>query len=672
MAGTKRWVAPNKTAETMDAKYRSWSGRRRMDEAERLVFEGGLSQSEAARRLGVSRPRLNERVKARRAKLDEAQERASEARREAVSAVGGAGPSAPDEVAPAQPEEEPDFDVHEVVERAWAEAEAELRQPEVKAPALGIDEKRRVGTAVEFIERYFGNVVCPDCDVHHTVPDFHKKIITSATDPAIRRLLVNVAPYHAKSTIVTVYSTLYELVRNPNSRTAIVSKAGDLGEAFLYQIKTFLEDPDAYGDGPNLIDDWGPFVGSVWAQDRIYIANRRSTEKDPSVSVYGYGKQIYGRRFDRMIFDDLADLENQRNPELVAQMLAKTTQEYASRVGKTGKLIFVGTRVSPGDIYSYLDDLPAYNVVRFPCIIDEETGRTLWPEHFPFTAAIEQRQSMPTLEQFQLVYQNIDSPGLGASFPPEVLEKAHDHERVLGHHESGTWRFVLGVDPGGANSQAGYTAMIVLAVDIGTGKRYLVDIMNHKQMKAPQIKDQIIEFCERYPVAEVRVEVNGLQSQLFQYDTELVQKLTARGVRMVPHITHGRNKWDPQFGVESMAPLFYNGMISTPWGDVASRAKFKTLDEQLMLFPMGQYSDLVMAFWFAELGAREIFQRMALPAFDPRMKVPPRIKRRRHVVDFGAREIRGATLEEQLGGHLFGENRERQYVNMPGGVRVLG
>jgi hypothetical protein len=63
---------------------------------------------------------------------------------------------------------------------------------------------------------------------------------------------------------------------------------------------------------------------------------------------------------------------------------------------------------------------------------------------------------------------------------------------------------------------------------------------------------------------------------------------------------------------------------------------------------------------------------MALPAFDPRMKVPPRIKRRRHVVDFGAREIRGATLEEQLGGHLFGENRERQYVNMPGGVRVLG
>ncbi len=397
------------------------------------------------------------------------------------------------------------------------------------------------------------------------------------------------------------------------------------------------------------------------------VAGRQSREKDPTVSSYGVGAQIYGYRFDRMIFDDIADLENQRNPDRIQEMLQWATQECASRVGKTGKLLFFGTRVSPGDIYSHLENLPAFEVIRYPCILDELEGRTLWEDHFPYRSAVEQRDSM-SLEQFQLVYQNVDTMGHGAAFPLDVLERSQDPERPLGHYDP-AWRLVLGVDPAGAGEQAGFTAMVVMGIDMNTGKRYIVDLVNHKQMRAPQIKDQILEFADRYPLTEIWVEVNGLQSQLFQYDTELIQKITQRGVRCVPHITHKGNKWDDQFGVEAMGPMFYNQQISCPWMDINSRKKCGELHEQLAQFPMGLVNDLVMAMWFANLGCNALFQRFKLPAFDSRARVPARLRNRRHIVDFGAQEVRAPTRDE-VADPLGRAPEPVQLVNVAAGISV--
>jgi hypothetical protein len=642
-----------KAAAQMDARYVGWSSRRRMEEAVRLVRDHGLSQSEAARRCGVTRARLNEHIQSHRKIAEEHAQRSEDARRERVEAFDRA-------------------------QNASFTPESSVLGPVVQvSPPIVLDgaseavisvtnERRRIPPAAEFQRMYFGKVICPDCGVHHEVPDFHDEMLTKITDPAVRRLLINVAPYHAKSTVGSVYSTVYEICRDPNSRTAIVSKAERLAKNFLYQIKKFLTDPMVYGDGPNLIEDWGPFYNqNQWSNTEIYVAGRQSPEKDPTVSVFGVGALIYGYRFDRMIFDDIADLENQRNPDRVAEQLQWTTQECASRVGKTGKLIFVGTRISPGDIYSYLKQLPAFEVITYPVIKDEQTREMLWGEHFPYVSADEQRNSM-TIEQFQLVYQNVDTLGAGAAFPYEVVARAEDVERSLGHYEP-EWQLVLGVDPAGAGEQAGFTAMVVLGVDIQTGRRYLVDMVNHKQMRAPQIKDQIIDFAAKYPLRQIRVEVNGLQSQLFQYDQELIMKLTNAGVRFVPHIT-ARNKWDPQFGVESMGTMFYNQQFSSPWGDINSRKKVGQLHEQLTQFPMGTVSDLVMALWFAELGVRDLYQTAKLPAFDSRMHVPARIRRGRHVVDFGQGMVRQPEEHELY--DPLNPPQQRQMVNVSGSVSI--
>ncbi len=569
-----------------------------MDEAIRLVLETGETVSEAARRCGVSRSHVSRRV--------------NEIRREREAAAQEGGGT-----------------------------DTGSRTPVVF-------QSRRVPDFETWWQAYFGRWVCPDCDVHHEMPDFHREIIDAVESDA-RRVLVNVPPYHSKSTLVTVWHTVYDICRDPNSRTAIVSKSEPLAKTFLKQIKRLLSDADLYRNSArNLIDDYGPFMpeGDGWASNEIYVARRTTGEKDPTVKAFGVAQQIYGHRFDRIKFDDIATLRNQRNPDVVADLLQWIDKEALSRIGKSGQAVFIGTRVLAGDIYSVLAERPGYVVIRYPVILDENEQIVLWPEHFPWEQVMIHRGEM-TPADFQLIYQNVDMPGVGATFPPELVESCFDPTRQIGDYAAG-WRLIAGLDPAGGSDDSGWTAFVLVGVDLETGRRHLIDLFTERSMKAPQIYDLMMAWSTSYPISEWRVESNGLQSQLVQYNRELIQALALKGVRVVPHVTSGHNKWDPQFGVESIAPLMSADLFSIPYAGETTQRRVRPLVDQLLSFPMGQVSDLVMALWFCEIGAKESLQRATLPMFHERTnRWPARVRRRRKVVDFSAGGVKDVPLAEQ-------------------------
>jgi hypothetical protein len=578
---------------------RNWSRERRFAEAVKRVVDEDWTQADAAVQFGVSRPRLNEHVKAYK-------ERQAD-----------------------------------LAERVLAQA----------VDPVGLNERRRVGTFEEFDEHYFGRWQCPDCETHHPTPEFHRDI-DRALEGENSRVLINMPPYHAKSTRVTVKHTVYQLVRDPNHRTIIISKSLGFAKEFLHSIDQLLTNPDLYLGGPSLLEDWGPFKDdskdSIWNTEKIYVAGRVTAEKDPTVKVIGVGGQIYGSRADTIKADDVATLENQRNPERVMQMLEWFDKEVSSRIGRRGKLIWVGTRVHPGDIYSTLGNREGYKVLRFPAILQEGTdegpGLTLWPDHFTYEMACSKRTEMSDAD-FQLVYQNVDIPGLGASFTAEMLDECKDRERMRGHYDP-SWRLIAGLDLAGGNAGSGYTAGTLEGIDLKTGKRFLVDIFNVKSMRAPQLKGQILDWSDMYPIYEWRVENNGLQSNLVQYNEEIITHLAKRGIRVTGHNT-ASNKWDPQFGVESLAPLYQAQMVSIPWGNSSTAQVFQQLINQLLTFPMGSLSDVVMSHWFADLGCRDLLRRAHLPMFNERMRVPERVARRRRVIDFASGEVRSIPLAEQ-------------------------
>jgi hypothetical protein len=632
------------------------------------VLEGKLNQSEAARTYGVSRPRLNEKVKAHYAELKEREERSAEA---AVRRRLHADPASP-EVQTQIQDETPDLS-----DELPGKGRLDCR-PSIPSPGpLSINEKRRIPPISEFVRRYFDGFRCFDCGVHHEVPAFHDEMMAFAKDPTIKRGLMLVPPGHSKSTCVTVWCTIHDLYEDPNAMISIISAGGDLAEAFVYQIANLLTDVRLYEDcTANPIDELGSLrqPGSGWSQKGFYVG-RISAEKDPSVRAYGWGSKIYGRRQHKIILDDLADVDNQSNPDQVEKMRRKIVREYDSRVGDNGKLIAVGTRIHPDDIYSHLMPLKDYKVFKRSCVIDEVEGVTLWPDHFSIAAANRARGRM-TPAEFELIYQNAEVPTTEAIFTEAQLERCQDDTRGLGHVPQGCSTFI-GIDPAGAGEQAGYTAMVVVAVNQITRVRYLVDLINQKQMRAYQMKDQIFEWVERYHPREIIVEANGLQSQLVQYNNELLIPLAEKGVRVTGHITHaGRGKGgkhDPEFGVQAMAPLFHNGAVNLPWQDIETRRRVSELKHQMVRFPHGLVTDLVMAFWIAETGVKLFNQSQLIEPFDARSTAhwPARIRHRRRIWDPATGSDRQASRNEQRGLPVT-DLVERRLVNVNRSIMTSG
>ena len=163
-----------------------------------------------------------------------------------------------------------------------------------------------------------------------------------------KRLLINVPPEHAKSTVITVNYCVYRIAMNPNVKITIVSKTQERAKEYLYSIKQRLSHERwakmqaIYGSAGGWKED-----ADSWKADRIYIA-RDSTEKDPTVQALGIGGQITGARSDLIILDDVVTTSNAHEWE---KQLLWLQRDVVTRLGDTGKLLIVGTRIAPNDLY---------------------------------------------------------------------------------------------------------------------------------------------------------------------------------------------------------------------------------------------------------------------------------------------------------------------------------
>jgi len=520
----------------------------------------------------------------------------------------------------------------------------------------------------DFNEIYFAGWQCPDCEIAHPTPDFHKEIMSVVSDLENHRILVNLPPFHAKSTLITVKYSIYRICMDPNVRIVLLSASNTFADSFIRQIQLLLTDHQLYTEAKrDLITDFGPFKPDAggWSATTIYVEGRRSREKDPTLQSLGWGSQIYGRRSDLIIIDDLATLKNQQNPDIVAAMIQKLDNEVSNRVGaKKGQVIYVGTRVNHGDIYSYLNKRDSCTVMTYPAITDVVEETVLWPEHEPYAQLMIHKDEM-TPSDFQLVYQQVETQGEDSRFDPESIEACKDMARVLGDFETG-WRLVMGIDFAGGTKDSGYTAFTVWGVDLRSGKRYLVDLFAQKGMRAPQLKQKIFELTNKYPLAEIRPESNGIQSQLVQYNDEIIRPLALAGVKVVPHHT-GSNKWDPNFGVESMSPLYDNELISLPWGDEKTRRQVKVLIDQLLLFGNTTVFDLVMSTWFADLGLRDMLRRAHLPLYDAKLtkKWPAYVRNRRRLLNPSTGEV---TPVRNMGGAYMADAGANAYKRIISGA----
>jgi hypothetical protein len=501
----------------------------------------------------------------------------------------------------------------------------------------------------EFSEKFLGVQVFPhqkhwiDLLEGREPEDIHPAI--SYEPGSSDLLIVNTPPEHAKSTTITVNYAVYRICQNPNIRIMIVSKTQAMAQKFLLSIKNRLTHP-RYQD---LQLTFGPPGGyeknsDSWKQDLIYLSSesRDSGEKDPTVQAVGIRGHIYGARADLIIMDDCVDHTNAHEYE---KQIDWIQSEVMSRIDNDGgRLLVVGTRLRPRDLYSelrdpmrYPDETSPWTYFAQPAVLefadDSKDWVTLWAKtNMPPVSgngvpdedglydkwtgpALHKKRSRMSPNLWAMVYQQ-QQVHEDSAFPSDAIKGVINGARNIGIIPKGKHGVrpngmdglivVAGLDPAGS----GYTAAVVLGLDVSTQKRYLLDVSNVAGMKPDEIRGLIKDWTERYRVTEWRVEKNAFQTMLTQ-DREVREFLTRSGSMLREHHT-GQNKWDSDFGVASLTTLFYgwdegNALIEFP--STHSSEGIKALIEQLVTWypdsPKSQKTDTVMAFWFAELGCRD-------------------------------------------------------------------
>lgn len=544
--------------------------------------------------------------------------------------------------------------------RSWYE-DQRRRQPDFK---LAVDRLRRESmeqfkseqgddfpSFAEFSERYLGARVFPHMQnvvdvMEGREPSWkHPAMVWEKGEPDLA--IVNMPPEHGKSTVLTMNYITYRIARDPNIRVLIVSKTQGMARKFLYGIKTRLTHPK-YGEFHIKFGPPGGYAQGAesWNQDMIYVSGeaRDSGEKDPTVQALGIRGHVFGARADIIVMDDCVDLTNAHEYEKQIEWMQA---EVVSRISASGMLLVVGTRLATKDLYAelrdpsrYPDESSPWSYLSMPAVLefadDPREWETLWPKsNLPEIGAkgelaepdenglfakwdgyrLSKKRSRMQPRTWAMVYQQ-EQVNQDAIFSPDMVKAAINPQRMSGLIPKGMngnrpegmdgLLVVAGLDP----ATSGHTSAVVIGLDLGTQKRYVLDIYNRPGITPEAMREMIKGFTDKYGVAEWRIEKNGFQGFLV-HDRELTEYCASRGTLIKPHFT-GANKHDADFGVASMTTLF------SGWQDKAQLVELpsthgseaaKALVEQLVIWapdaPKTQKTDCVMAFWFAELACRD-------------------------------------------------------------------
>lgn len=463
-----------------------------------------------------------------------------------------------------------------------------------------------------------------------------------------KRLLLNVPPEHGKSTVITVNYALYRICMNPNIKIIIVSKTQERAKEYLYSIKQRLSNERwaklqaVYAPSGGWKED-----SDMWRSDRIYLS-RDSSEKDPTVQALGIGGQITGSRADLIILDDVVTTSNAHE---WGKQLNWIQKDVVTRLGDTGTLLVVGTRIAPNDLYRELRNnehwvggQTPFTYLSMPAVLefddDPEKWVTLWAKsHIPWEGADDpvpdesglypkwdgpalfRRRSEVNAASWALVYQQQDVQE-DSIFAPACVQGSVNGMRkrgplkpgVPGHpKELGAMYTIMGLDP----AMAGKTAAVMMTVNRHTGQRYILDVANMPDPTPQKVQQLIEDWVTLYQPQEIRIEINAHQKH-YQLDSDLRDYLANRGVRFSSQFT-GKNKWDTSFGVAAMSQLFgtirnsvfqKDNLLELPSQDGSEG--IKALIQQLITWKPDTKgpTDCVMALWFCELRAKEVITGM--------------------------------------------------------------
>lgn len=473
-------------------------------------------------------------------------------------------------------------------------------------------------------------------------------------------LCENAPPGLGKSTGLVAFASK-QIVLNRAIRVLFISRAQSLAERNTLRLRRALERTSpAVGADSTLSMDFGRFKpatsGDVWRRNEYVVEQVDGSpveEKEPTVSAFGFDSEWLGNRIDLVLGDDLDSTRSMRNVETVITNRQVFDDELEPRLESGGLFIIAQQRLGPFDFSAHalskrvvLDDdgisenpdaIPQYTHLTFRAHYEDKcrgvdthrTGSPSWPDgcllDINRLTWRDVQKAQNNSRRFQVVYQQADHDDTEALVPRIWIDGGRSTDGV---DYPGCWDLnrsvaqipqglvhpnlsVVSCDP----SPTKYWSIQWWLFNEPTEQRFLLDLVR-KSMDAPDFLDfnmndghytgLLEEWWQRSndlgaPFTMLIVEANAAQRFLLQYD--MFRKWAAlRGVQVIPHQTH-RNKSDPDFGVQAIAPHYRFGRVRLPGkqgaGEAARIASMKLVDE-VTRWPNAATDDCVMAQWFLE------------------------------------------------------------------------
>jgi predicted phage terminase large subunit-like protein len=387
-----------------------------------------------------------------------------------------------------------------------------------------------------------------------------------------RRVIVNIAPRHGKSELISYLAPAWFLGKYPQKKIIMASHTADLAVNFGRRVRN-LVGSEAYKD----------IFPEVELQADSKSASRWGTNYNGEYFAIGVGGALAGRGADLFIIDDPHSEQEAKTgrPDVFLPAWEWFQSGPLQRLMPGGAIIVVMTRWSKldltGQIVSQMEkneDVDAWEVIEFPAIKDD--GQALWPEFWDVEELLAKKAAL------DIRYWNA-----------QYMQKPTSEEGALIKRE--WWQIweedgpppceftIMSLDAAQeSNNRADYNALTTWGVFFNEEtNNYNIILLNaiKKRLEFPELKQLVLaEYKEWEPDAfMVEKKSNG---------AALYQELRRMGVP-VGEFTPGKGQ-DKISRVNAVSDLFNSGIVWAP-----NRRWAKEVIEECNDFPSGTNDDLV-------------------------------------------------------------------------------
>ena len=420
--------------------------------------------------------------------------------------------------------------------------------------------------------------------IRHVYPDYKvgehharlAKLFEEIANGVRKRVIVNIAPRHGKSELISYLAPAWFLGKHPAKKVIMASHTADLAVNFGRRVRNLV--------GSEQYKDIFPDI-SLQADSKS--ASRWGTNYNGEYFAIGVGGALAGRGADLFIIDDP---HSEQDAKLGKGDVFLPAWEWfqsgpLQRLMPGGAIVVVMTRWSKLDLTGQIinqmaknDEVDDWEVVEFPAILEDKKGneKPLWPEFWSLEE-LKARRAALDIRYWNAQYLQNPTSEEGALIKREwwnIWEKDDPPPCEF---------IIMTLDAAQeANNRADYNALTTWGVFLNEETdNYAIILLNavKERLEFPELKQLCLEEYQEWEPDAFIVEKKSNGAALYQ-------EFRRMGIP-VGEFTPGKGQ-DKISRVNAVSDLFRGGVVWAP-----DRRWAHEVIEECNDFPSGANDDLV-------------------------------------------------------------------------------